>query len=80
MLIQDPYHFNGNLLLANSYAALGLWNECLAVCDDYLSVTGYCFEFSDQATVLGAIGACMKLDSHNSALPFRLPHFPRDAW
>jgi hypothetical protein len=47
VLIQDPYHFNGNLLLANSYAALGLWNDCLAVCDDYLSVTGYCFEFGE---------------------------------
>jgi hypothetical protein len=47
VLIQDPYHFNGNLLLANSYSALGLWSECLSVCEDYLSVTGYCFEFSE---------------------------------
>ena len=47
LLVQDPYHFNGNLLLANSYAALGLWSECRVVCDEYLQVSGYCFEFSE---------------------------------
>lgn len=47
LLVQDPYHFNGNLLLANSYASLGLWSDCLAVCDDYLQVAGYCFEFGE---------------------------------
>jgi hypothetical protein len=47
LLEQDPYHFNGNLLLANAYAALGLWRDCLQVCEDYLQVAGYCFEFGE---------------------------------
>ena len=44
---QDPYHFNGNLLLANSYHALGLYAESARVCDTYLAVTGYSFEFQE---------------------------------
>jgi serine/threonine-protein kinase len=40
LLQQDEYHFNGNLLLANAYFQLRLWDECL-------KVSGYCFEFSD---------------------------------
>lgn len=44
---QDPYNFNGNLLLANAYFALGLDAECAEVCDGYLGVSGYCFEFSE---------------------------------
>jgi serine/threonine-protein kinase len=47
LLVQDPFHFNGNLLLANAYSSLGLWNECLKVCEEYLQVSGYCFEFSE---------------------------------
>jgi tRNA A-37 threonylcarbamoyl transferase component Bud32 len=47
LLDQDPYHFNGNLLLANAYHALGLLEDCLAVCDRYLAVSGYCFEFGE---------------------------------
>jgi serine/threonine-protein kinase len=47
LLGQDPYHFNGNLLLANAYHALGLAEDCVAVCDRYLEVTGYCFEFGE---------------------------------
>jgi hypothetical protein len=47
LLDQDSYHFNGNLLLANAYHALGLWEDCLAVCDGYLAVSGYCFEFGE---------------------------------
>jgi serine/threonine-protein kinase len=47
LLEQDPYNFTGNLLLANAYFTLGLRRECLAVCDHYLAVTGYCFEFTD---------------------------------
>jgi hypothetical protein len=47
LLRQDPYHFNGNLLLANAYHALGLAEDCVAVCDAYLAVSGYCFEFSE---------------------------------
>jgi hypothetical protein len=46
---QDPYHFNANLLLANAYYALGLYEDCRAVCRDYLAVTGYCFEFQELA-------------------------------
>jgi hypothetical protein len=45
--VQDPYHFNANLLLANAYYALRLYGECLTVCDEYLAVTGYCFEFQE---------------------------------
>ncbi len=47
LLRQDPYHFNGNLLLANAYFALGLDAECADVCEEYLKVSGYCFEFSE---------------------------------
>jgi hypothetical protein len=47
LLKQDPYNFNGNLLLANAYYALGLDAECAEVCDAYLGVSGYCFEFSE---------------------------------
>jgi serine/threonine-protein kinase len=47
LLRQDPYNFNGNLLLANAYFALGLFRACAAVCADYLAVAGYCFEFSE---------------------------------
>jgi DNA-binding SARP family transcriptional activator len=47
LIQQDPYHFNGNLLLANAYYSLGLYPECVRVCDDYLAVSGYCFEFSE---------------------------------
>jgi hypothetical protein len=47
LLRQDPYNFNGNLLLANAYLALGLPEDCAAVCDAYLAVSGYCFEFGE---------------------------------
>jgi serine/threonine-protein kinase len=47
LLDQDPYHFGGNLLLANAYHALGLYAEGLKVCEAYLAVAGYCFEFSE---------------------------------
>ena len=47
LLLQDPYHFAGNLLLAQCYARLGLHDECERVCDAYLAVTGYSFEFAD---------------------------------
>jgi hypothetical protein len=47
LLKQDPYNFNGNLLLANAYYSLGLDAECAEVCDAYLGVSGYCFEFSE---------------------------------
>jgi hypothetical protein len=44
---QDPYHFSGNLLLANAYRALGLDALCAEVCEGYLAVSGYCFEFAE---------------------------------
>jgi hypothetical protein len=47
LLRQDPYHFAGNLLLANAYHQLRLYPECVEVCDRYLEVSGYCFEFSE---------------------------------
>ncbi len=47
ILEQDPYNFNGNLLLANSYYTLGLHADCTAVCEAYLDISGYCFEFAE---------------------------------
>jgi hypothetical protein len=47
LLLQDPYHFGGNLLLAQCYARLGLFDECERVCTEYLAVTGYSFEFEE---------------------------------
>lgn len=47
LLVQDPYHFNGNLLLANAYYNLGLPADCLAVCEGYLATSGHCFEFGE---------------------------------
>ena len=49
LLEQDPYHFTGNLLLANMYFQLGLKPDCLKVCREYLKVSGYCFEFDELA-------------------------------
>jgi hypothetical protein len=34
-------------VLANAYFTLGLWEACVEVCEDYLAVAGYCFEFSE---------------------------------
>jgi serine/threonine-protein kinase len=47
LLTQDPYHFAGNLLLAQSYLRLGLVDDCEQVCEEYLTVAGYCFEFQE---------------------------------
>jgi serine/threonine-protein kinase len=47
LLRQDPYNFAGCLLLANAYLALGLKRECVELCDWYLDVSGYCFEFAE---------------------------------
>jgi hypothetical protein len=47
LLRQDPYNFGGSLLLATAYHALGLDRECVELCDAYLGVSGYCFEFGD---------------------------------
>ena len=52
ILVQDPYNFNGNLLLANLYYTLGLYDDC-AVCERYLAVSG-CFGSSPScATSVG---------------------------
>jgi hypothetical protein len=47
LLVQDPYHFDGNLLLAQCYARLGLFADAGRVCDAYLAVAGYAFEFEE---------------------------------
>jgi len=47
LLAQDPYHFTGNLLLAQCYYRLGLLEDAEAVCDAYLAVAGYGFEFEE---------------------------------
>jgi len=47
MLVQDGYNFNANLMLANCYYSLGLLAECITVCEQYLAVSGYCFEFAE---------------------------------
>ncbi|MDJ0681333.1 MAG: tetratricopeptide repeat protein [Xenococcaceae cyanobacterium MO_167.B52] len=43
----DPYNFGINLLLANGYFEVGLYEQCIQVCNSYLAVSGYSFEFSD---------------------------------
>lgn len=43
----DPYDFGANLLLANGYLEVGLYEECIQVCNNYLALSGYSFEFSD---------------------------------
>ncbi|MDZ7962863.1 MAG: serine/threonine-protein kinase [Aulosira sp. DedQUE10] len=43
----DPYNFAGTLFLANGYFEVGLYEKCIEVCNGYLSVSNYSFEFSD---------------------------------
>ena len=43
----DPYNFGINLLLANGYFEAGLYEQCSQVCNSYLALSGYSFEFSD---------------------------------
>ena len=43
----DPYNLDINLLLANCYYEKGLYDECIKVCNGYLSISGYSFEFSE---------------------------------
>ena len=55
----DPYDFGANLLLANGYLEVGLYEECIQVCNNYLALSGYSFEFSDikdQWALLGLRG------------------------
>lgn len=57
MLNIDPYNMAGSLLLAHSYFELGLYHLATRVCDNYLAVSGYCFEFTDLKE------RCLSLDS-----------------
>ncbi len=43
----DPYNFSVTLFLANGYFEVGLYEKCIEVCNGYLSVSNYSFEFSD---------------------------------
>ena len=43
----DPYNCGINLLLANGYFEAGLYEQCSQVCNNYLAVSGYSFEFFD---------------------------------
>lgn len=43
----DPYDFGAHLLLANGYLEIGLYEECIQVCNSYLAVSGHSFEFAD---------------------------------
>ncbi|NEP85740.1 MAG: hypothetical protein F6K18_02275 [Okeania sp. SIO2C2] len=43
----DPYNFGVTLLLANGYFEVDLYEECKQVCDYYLAISSYSFEFSD---------------------------------
>lgn len=43
----DPYNLGVTLLLANSYFDVGLYEESKQVCDYYLAISSYSFEFSN---------------------------------
>lgn len=43
----DPYNLGINLLLATGYFDAKLYEQCIQVCDNYLALCGYSFEFSD---------------------------------
>jgi Protein kinase domain len=45
VLSADPYNFTSSLVLAASYARLGLRREAVAICDSYLTVSPQSFEF-----------------------------------
>jgi len=47
MLHEDPYNMATGLLLAHSYFELGLFDLTISVCDSFLAVAGYCFEFRE---------------------------------
>ncbi len=46
-LESDPYNKDVCLLLANGYYDLRLYADCIQVCDGYLAIAGYSFEFYD---------------------------------
>ncbi|MFN6468704.1 MAG: protein kinase domain-containing protein [Nostoc sp. SerVER01] len=43
----DHYNFAATLFLANGYFEVGLYEKCIEVCNGYLSISNYSFEFSD---------------------------------
>lgn len=43
----DPYNFAVTLFLANGYFEVGLYEKCIEVCNGYLSISNYSFEFSE---------------------------------
>ncbi len=43
----DPYNFGINLLLAKGYFEAGLYEESIQVCNNYLAICNYSFEFED---------------------------------
>ncbi|MDX1943876.1 MAG: serine/threonine-protein kinase [Pirellulaceae bacterium] len=47
LLENDPYDFTASLQLAQAYFDLRLYRLCQKVCDEYLAVAGYSFEFAD---------------------------------
>ncbi|MCA9009425.1 MAG: serine/threonine protein kinase [Planctomycetaceae bacterium] len=47
MLNEDPYNMAAGLLLAHSYFELGLNELTISVCDAFLDIAGYCFEFRE---------------------------------
>ncbi|QDS91231.1 Serine/threonine-protein kinase StkP [Rosistilla ulvae] len=47
MLDDDPYNMEAGMLLAHSYFELRLYQEAIGVCDSFLAVAGYCFEFRE---------------------------------
>jgi serine/threonine-protein kinase len=42
----DPYNFGVNLLLAYAYLEADMYDECIKICDAYLAISNYCFEFN----------------------------------
>ena len=47
LLKLDPYNFGATLLLAQGYFEVGLFQACEEVCERYLALSGYSFEFAD---------------------------------
>jgi hypothetical protein len=41
----DPYNFGINLMLAYAYLEAEMYDECIKICDAYLAISNYCFEF-----------------------------------
>ncbi|MCA9140231.1 MAG: protein kinase [Planctomycetales bacterium] len=50
ILEEDPYDFAANLLLAHCYLESAAHLQCAAICDQYLAISGHCFEFHELRT------------------------------